>query len=235
MPLWRDEVKAKIEKIDALNPDEEILGQAARLIERGEVVVCPTDTGYAFAANALDTRAIAKVYHLKGRSFSNPIHIAVSDIREAEKYADLDEAARFLAGRYLPGALTMVLPRKDIVPPMLVAGLDTVGIRIPDNRAMLRLVEVTGHPLTATSANVSGKPGTYSVEEVAAQLGEDIGGVALVLDQGPVRVRELSTIIDLTKYPAQLIRQGRISWLELRDVLKRFQKPEEQGTPGQEV
>jgi len=220
-------VEARIEKIDAFNPDEEVLGRAARLINKGEVVVCPTDTGYAFAANALDTRAVAGVYHLKGRSFSNPVHIAVSDILEAEKYAVLDEAARFLAGRYLPGALTLVLPRKEIVPSMLVAGMDTVGIRIPDNRVILRLVEMTGRPLTATSANVSGRPGTYSVEEVKAQFGENMSDVALVLDQGPIKVRELSTIIDLTQKPPQLIRQGRISWLELRDVLKRFQKPAE--------
>jgi len=220
-------VEARIEKIDAFNPDEEVLGRAARLINKGEVVVCPTDTGYAFAANALDTRAVAGVFHLKGRSFSNPIHIAVSDILEAEKYAVLDEAARFLAGRYLPGALTLVLPRKEIVPSMLVAGLDTVGIRIPDNAVILRLVEMTGRPLTATSANVSGRPGTYSVEEVKAQFGENMSDVALVLDQGPIKVRELSTIIDLTQKPPQLIRQGRISWLELRDVLKRFQKPAE--------
>lgn len=220
-------MEARIEKIDAFNPDEEVLGRAARLINKGEVVVCPTDTGYAFAANALDTRAVAGVFHLKGRSFSNPIHIAVSDILEAEKYAVLDEAARFLAGRYLPGALTLVLPRKEIVPSMLVAGLDTVGIRIPDNAVILRLVEMTGRPLTATSANVSGRPGTYSVEEVKAQFGENMSDVALVLDQGPIKVRELSTIIDLTQKPPQLIRQGRISWLELRDVLKRFQKPAE--------
>ncbi len=220
-------MQTKTEKIDAASPDEEILEHAARLINKGGVVVCPTDTGYAFSANALDTRAIARVYHLKSRSFANPIHIAVSNIREAENYAYLDEAARYLADRYLPGALTLVLRKKETIPSLLVAGLDTIGIRIPDNAAILRLVEMTGHPLTATSANVSGRPGTYSVEEVEAQLGENISDVALVLDQGPIKMRELSTIIDLAKNPPQLIRQGRVSWLELREVLKRFQNPEE--------
>jgi L-threonylcarbamoyladenylate synthase len=103
---------------------------------------------------------------------------------------------------------------------MLVAGLNTVGIRVPDNRIILRLAEMTGRPLTATSANVSGKPGTYSVGEVTAQLGENIEQVALVLDQGPLKMRELSTIVDLDASPPQLIRQGRISWLEVREVLK---------------
>ncbi|MCK4274707.1 MAG: threonylcarbamoyl-AMP synthase [Dehalococcoidales bacterium] len=216
-------MKAKIEKIDAANPDKDILEQAGRLINKGEVVVCPTDTGYAFSANALDTRAIAKVFHLKGRSYSNPIHVAVSSIDEAGKYADIDATARFLAEHYLPGALTLVLPKKEAVPSMLVAGLDTIGIRIPNNPVILRLVEMTGHPLTTTSANVSGKPATYSVEEVEAQLGENIRDVALILDQGPLKVRELSTIVDLSVSPPQLIRQGRVSWLEVREVIKRFQ------------
>ncbi len=215
-------MKAKIEKVDAANPDKEILEQAGRLINKGEVVVCPTDTGYAFSANALDTKAIAKVFHLKGRSYSNPIHVAVSSIEEAGKYADIDETAWFLASHYLPGALTLVLPKKEIVPSMLVAGLDTVGIRIPDNPVILRLTEMTRRPLTTTSANVSGKPATYSVEEVEAQLGENIRDVALILDQGPIKIHELSTMVDLTVSPPQLIRQGRISWLELREVLKRF-------------
>lgn len=219
-------MKAKVEKVNEASPAEEVLERAARLINRGGVVVCPTDTGYAFAANALDTRAVARVFHLKGRSYANPIHVAVSDIEEADRYAYVDEAARYLAGHYLPGALTLVLRRKEIVPAMLVAGGDTIGIRIPDNRVILRLAELTGHPLTATSANISGKPGTYSAGEVMEQLGENIWDVALVLDQGPITVRELSTIIDLTKNPPQLIRQGRVSWLELREILKRFQSPE---------
>jgi L-threonylcarbamoyladenylate synthase len=215
-------MKTKIEKIDAASPDDRILERAVRLLNRGEVVVCPTDTGYAFSANALDTRAITRVFHLKGRSYSNPIHVAVGSIAEVEKYAHMNEAARYLAVHYLPGALTLVLKRKELIPSMLVAGLDTVGIRIPDNRVILRLLEMTGHPLTTTSANISGRPGTYSIEEVVTQLGESLGDVAMILDQGPLKMRELSTIIDLAASPPQLIRQGRISWLEIREVLKMF-------------
>ncbi|HJX12524.1 MAG TPA: L-threonylcarbamoyladenylate synthase [Dehalococcoidales bacterium] len=220
-------MKTRIEKVDAANPDTGLLWRAARLILRGGVVVCPTDTGYAFAANALDTRAIARVFHLKGRSFSNPIHVAVSSIDTAERYAHVDEAARYLAGHYLPGALTLVLPKKEVVPSLLVAGLDTVGIRIPDNPVILKLADMVDRPLTTTSANISGKPTPYTAEEVLEQLGENVKDVAMVLDQGPLQGRELSTIVDLTVSPPQLIRQGRVSWLELREVLKRFQNPEE--------
>jgi L-threonylcarbamoyladenylate synthase len=222
-------MKAKIVKIDPVNPDARLLERAARLISRGEVLVCPTDTGYALSADALDPRAVTKVFHLKGRAFSNPVHVAVSSIDEVEKYAHLTEAARYLAGRYLPGALTLVLKKKESVPAILVAGLDTVGIRVPDNKIILKLAEITGRPLTATSANISGRPGTYSIEEVVAQLGENLALVALVLDQGPLKTRELSTIVDLSVSPPQLIRQGRISWLEIRETLGLFHHPEEIG------
>jgi L-threonylcarbamoyladenylate synthase len=219
-------VSVKIAKVDAASPDEKILARAAKLINQGEIIVCPTDTGYAFSVNALDTRAVAKVFHLKGRSFSNPIHIAVGSIEEVENYAHVNEAARYLAGHYLPGALTLVLKKKETLPSLLVAGLDTVGIRIPGNKIMLQLVARVGKPLTTTSANLSGRPTPYTVEEITAQLGESVQGIALILDQGPLAIRDLSTIIDLTASPPQLIRQGRLSWLEIREVLKRLVKPE---------
>ncbi|MFA5308621.1 MAG: L-threonylcarbamoyladenylate synthase [Dehalococcoidales bacterium] len=216
-------MKTRFETIDAASPDEAVLERAAALINKGEVLVCPTDTGYAFAANALDIRAITKVFHLKGRAYSNPIHIGVISMAAADQYAYVTAAAKHLAAHYLPGALTLVLKKREVVPSLLVAGLNTVGIRIPDNRVFLRLAAMTGHPLTTTSANISGKPGAYAVDEVKAQLGEDMAQVAMVLDQGPLKMREVSTIVDMTASPPELIRQGRISWLDIHGVLKMFQ------------
>jgi L-threonylcarbamoyladenylate synthase len=213
-------VAAKIEAVNANKPSARILKRAARLITRGEVIVCPTDTGYALAANALDARAVVKVFNLKGRSYSNPIHVAVDSIEAAGKYAHLNQAALHLARHFLPGALTLVLPKKEIIPSLLVAGRDTIGVRIPDNKVILELAALTALPLTATSANISGQPTPYSVAEVIEQLGEVVKGVALIIDQGPLTIRELSTIVDLTVSPPQLIRQGRVSWLELRQVLQ---------------
>jgi L-threonylcarbamoyladenylate synthase len=230
-PLLRSvhKMKTKTEKIDPFKPDDKVLDRAAKCIKRGEVIVCPTDTGYAFSTDALDPRAVAKVFHLKCRAYSNPIHIAVSSVTEAAKYAHLADVARYLASRYLPGALTLVLKKREIVPAMLVAGLDTVGIRIPDNKIILLLAEMTGRPLTATSANISGRPATYSVDEVTAQLGDKLSQVAMMLDQGALPSRELSTIVDLSVSPPQLIRQGRISWLEIHEALSMFHRPEETG------
>ncbi len=210
----------KVELVDAEYPSPRIIKQAAGLIMEGEVIVCPTDTGYAFAANALDVNAIAKVFELKGRSFSNPIHLAVSCLEEAGKYAYLNKYARHLAGRYLPGALTMVLPRKKIIPALLVAGRDTIGIRIPDNRVILELANLTNLPITTTSANVSGKPTPYEISEIAEQLGKDFKNIALVLDQGGISPPELSTLVDLTVKPPQLLRQGRINWEEICKALE---------------
>jgi L-threonylcarbamoyladenylate synthase len=215
----------KVVKVDVASPDEKVLERAAGFINKGQVVVCPTDTGYAFSVNALDPRAVAAVFGLKGRAFSNPIHIAVGSIAEAENYAYVNEAARYLAGHYLPGALTLVLKKKENVPSLLVAGLDTVGIRIPDNQVILRLLVKVGRPLTATSANISGRPTPYAVEEILAQFGGALEKVALVLDQGPLPGRDLSTIVDLSVSPPQLIRQGRVSWLELREALHRLGQP----------
>lgn len=212
-----------IEEVDAAAPDIKVLEHAAKLIIKGEVVVCPTDTGYAFSANALDARAVAKVFHLKGRSYTNPIHLAVASVEEAEKYAYLDDIARHLAHRFLPGALTLVLPKKEIIPSLLVAGMNTVGIRIPNDRIILELIALAGRPLTTTSANISGQPTPYCVKEIIEKMGDNIKGVAMMLDRGPISKRELSTIVDLTASPPQLIRQGLVSWLEVREIISRLQ------------
>ncbi|MDP6577298.1 MAG: L-threonylcarbamoyladenylate synthase [Dehalococcoidales bacterium] len=210
----------EIVTINPKKPSLQTIRRAARLIVKGKVIVCPTDTGYAFAANSLNTKAVAGVFELKGRAYANPIHVAVDSLETAGKYAYLNEAAERLAHNFLPGALTLVLPKKEIVPHLLVAGGETIGIRIPDNRVILELAAMINLPLTATSANISGQPTPYSAHEILSQAREAMAPVALVLDQGPLLVRELSTIVDLTASPPQLLRQGRVSWLEIRQVLQ---------------
>ena len=216
-----DEVRV----IESDNPAIGVLEEAASLILKGEVLVCPTDTGYAFAANALDVAAIQKVFALKKRSLDNPIHIAVSGIEEAEKYAYVDEAARVLAREFLPGALTLVLSRKEIVPSLLTGGRDTIGIRVPDNRVILALAKMVDRPLTTTSANISGKATPYTVQEIIDQLGDSIPQVALILDQGTIPIGGVSTIVDLTVRPPEILRQGRISEPEIMAILRSTEVP----------
>lgn len=223
-------MNVKIEVINPKRPSLRILRRAAKLISQGKVIVCPTDTGYALTTNALDPKAIVRVFNIKGRAYSNPIHIAVGSLEAAQKYAYFNQAAEYLARNFLPGALTLVLPKKEVIPSLLVAGRDTVGIRIPDNKIILTLATMTDLPLTATSANISGKPTPYSAQEVVEQLGEAVEEVALILDQGQLPVRELSTIVDLSVSPPQLLRQGRVSWLELRQILQSLSDSGEGGT-----
>jgi L-threonylcarbamoyladenylate synthase len=213
-------MRAEIEEINPKRPSKQVLRRAARLIRKGAVMVCPTDTGYALAANALDTKAIVKVFNIKGRDYANPIHMAVSSLEMAERYAHISPEAEQLAHNFLPGALTLVLPRREVVPSLLVGGRDTVGIRIPDNRVIMDLAVMADLPITATSANISGQTTPYSVPEVLRLLGEAAEQVTLILDQGLIPSRGLSTIVDLTVSPPQLLRQGLVSWLEVRQVLQ---------------
>lgn len=201
------------------NLDIETLEEAAYLLLDGEVLVCPTDTGYAFTANALDEAAIEKVFTLKKRSFDKPIHMAVSTIDEAVKYAYVNEAARALAQRFLPGALTLVLLCRETVPSLLTGGRDTVGIRIPNHQTILTLARMIDRPLTTTSANLSGRVTPHRVQEIISQLGSSIREVALILDQGAIPSRKSSTIVDLSIQPPQILRQGLISELEIWEVL----------------
>ncbi|MBI2868196.1 MAG: threonylcarbamoyl-AMP synthase [Chloroflexi bacterium] len=212
-------MRPEIARVDPENPDVPVMRRAARLILAGEVLVCPTDTGYAFGANALDETAVKKVFDLKGRSFNNPIHITVSSLDEAARYAEVTGTARKLGRRFLPGALTLVLKKRANVPSLLVAGRDTIGIRVPANRVILDLAAMSGAPVTSTSANRSGQPTPYTVEEVVAQLGEDADKPALFLDQGELASHALSTIVDLTVSPPALIRSGLITWEAILQAL----------------
>jgi L-threonylcarbamoyladenylate synthase len=210
---------AKVRIVESDNPDIKMLEEAAYLLLKGEVIVCPTDTGYAFAANALDEAAIEKVFALKKRPHHKPIHMAVSTIDEAGRYAYVNEVARVLAQRFLPGALTLVLLRRETVPSLLTGGRDTVGIRIPDNQTILTLVHMVDCPLTTTSANLSGQATPYRVQEIISQLGNSIHEVSLILDQGAIPPLGTSTIVDLSVEPPQILRQGLISEPEIWEVL----------------
>lgn len=206
-------------RVDGDNPDADVISRAARLIRDGAVVVLPTDTCYIFAANALDPVAIERVFAIKKRPTGQPFHVAVRDLDMAEKYVELNEAARLLASRFLPGPLTLVLPKTEIVPDILVGGGRTLGVRIPDNRVLLEVVGAAGLPVTATSANVSGLPTPYTVDEVLEQLGGDTTGLALALDQGPLPVITTSTIIDMSSLKPRLLREGPISEAMLLQAL----------------
>ena len=173
---------------------DKALAEAARLILAGQPVAVPTETVYGLAADATSARAAARIYAAKGRPSFNPLIVHVLDLAAAEALAVLDADARALAAAFWPGPLTLVLPlRADAgLAPAVTAGLPTVAIRVPAHRAMRALLDASGRPLAAPSANRSGGVSPTRAAHVAASLG---AAVPLILDDGPTTAGLESTIV----------------------------------------
>ena len=200
--------------------EETALQQASAILQRGGVVVCATDTGYLLGVNGLNPGAIQKIYQIKGRAFDKPLHLVAADLRMVKILAEVDERAEQIMQYFWPGPLTLILKKKPLVPDSLVSGLANVGLRIPDNAFLLRLVQMAGVPITATSANRSGYNTPYTIEQVLTELGEAVRHVDLFIDQGETRHGSPSTIFDLTRTPPQILRNGPITWEMLQTAWK---------------
>jgi L-threonylcarbamoyladenylate synthase len=195
--------------------------EAAAVLRSGGVVLYPTDTTYALAANALDEKTVDRVFQLKGRDYSKPIHVIVRDVEQAALYVVAGEMARLIANQFLPGALTLVLPQRENsgIPPLLVSGATTLGIRVPDHPVCNALSNALPFPVTTTSANRSGLPNTYAVEAVRQQLGADFEKIDLTLDVGELDSDSVSTVIAIEGESVKLIREGAILFSVLSDFL----------------
>jgi tRNA threonylcarbamoyl adenosine modification protein (Sua5/YciO/YrdC/YwlC family) len=170
------------------------IGEAAALIARGGIVAVPTETVYGLAADATNAEAVARIYAAKGRPSFNPLIVHVLDVATAERIAEFDDDARALAAAFWPGPLTLVLPLRQgaEIASLVTAGLETVAIRVPAHRAMRALLEATGKPLAAPSANASNGISPTRAEHVAASLGER---APLVIDDGACPAGLESTIV----------------------------------------
>lgn len=170
------------------------IAEAAEVIRGGGCVAVPTETVYGLAADASDSRAVAGIYEAKGRPSFNPLIVHVPELVAAETIAIFDDAARDLARRFWPGPLTLVLPLRPgaEIAALVTAGLDTIAIRVPDHRAMQALLDATGLPLAAPSANASGSISPTRAAHVAASLA---GRIPLVIDDGPTPAGLESTIV----------------------------------------
>jgi len=210
----------RIFKITDEASTEKMIQQASELLRHGGVVVCATDTGYLLGVDGLNTKAIEKVYLIKGRSFNKPIHLVVSDIKMAKKLAYMDHHAERIFEQFFPGPLTVILKKKPVVPNLLAGGLESVGLRIPRNEFLLRLVKAADTPVTATSANRSGHATPYTVEQVLTELDAAAEFVDLLIDQGATQHASPSTILDMTRTPPRILREGPITANMLRDYRK---------------
>ena len=191
--------------------------KAAQIIKNGGLVALPTETVYGLGANGLNPEAVAKIFIAKGRPQDNPLILHLSKVEEMELYChSIPEAAYKLAEKFWPGPLTMVLPAKDNVPKCTTAGLPTVAVRCPDSQITRDIIALSGCPIAAPSANISGKPSTTTAQHV---LYDHDGRIDAVVDGGPCRVGLESTIVDLTEQPPRLLRPGGITPAQLTEVL----------------
>jgi L-threonylcarbamoyladenylate synthase len=195
---------------------EENLDRAAQLLRGGKLVAFPTETVYGLGANALDTGAVSQIYQAKQRPFASPLIVHVAQKCMARSLtAEWPATAESLAAKFWPGPLTMVLKKAAVVPDLVTAGLDSVGVRIPSHPVALELIRRAGVPIAAPSANLFGQISPTTPNHVWKSLGERVD---LILDGGPTQIGIESTVVSLHRNPPVVLRPGMISLAELEHV-----------------
>lgn len=196
---------------------KEQIGVAAQIIRDGGLVAMPTETVYGLAADALNGEAVAKIFRAKGRPMDNPLIVHIAALEDAKRLVSrFPETARLLAERFWPGPLTMVLPKSELIPDEVSAGLDTVGIRFPAHPLAQSLIRESGTPLAAPSANRSGIPSPTSAQHVLHDMD---GRIEAVLDGGECRVGLESTVITLASDRPRLLRPGGVTLEQMEAVI----------------
>lgn len=202
------------------NINEKEIEEAAEEIRRGNLVLFPTETVYGIGANALDAMAVKKIFIAKGRAQDNPLIVHVSNLKMVEDIVrEMNDIERKLIEKFWPGPLTIIFPRKSekVIPNIVTANLDTVGIRMPSNQIAKKLIEKAGVPIAAPSANVSGKPSGTKVADIINELD---GKVSYILDGGFTDIGLESTVIKVTGEEIDILRPGKITKEQLEEVAR---------------
>ena len=193
------------------------LNEASELLRNGELVAIPTETVYGLGANALDKNACLNIFKAKGRPGDNPLIVHIANPHDAEEIAYTNDLYYKLAKSFMPGPLTVIIPKKDIIPYEVTAGLDTVAIRCPIHKVANKLIEIAKIPIAAPSANTSGKPSPTTAKHVYDDMN---GKIPLILDGGDCEVGVESTVISITNDSIVLLRPGAITVDMLKTVCK---------------
>ena len=210
-------MKTLVLKVDPRRPSEEKICTAAYLIKRGGLVAFPTETVYGLGANALNAEAVSAVFEAKKRPLDNPPIVHIADVKTVRRLAvEVPAKARKLMKKFWPGPLTLILKRSKNVPEVTVAGLDTIAIRMPRHNVALALIRGSECPISAPSANLSGKPSPTTAKHVLEDLD---GRIDAVLDAGPTKIGVESTVLDLTADPPEVLRPGGVSFESLKQIL----------------
>ncbi|MBK8048437.1 MAG: threonylcarbamoyl-AMP synthase [Anaerolineales bacterium] len=207
----------RVLQVDAAEPAAGDIEVAAVILRAGGLVAFPTETVYGLGANALDSRAVARIFEAKGRPFTDPLIVHIAADRQLEEVAEaVPPLAHRLAARFWPGPLTLVLKRRARVPATVSGGRDTVAVRMPNHPVALRLIAAAGLPVAAPSANLFMRPSPTQASHVLDDLS---GRVDLILDAGPCPIGVESTVLDLTTPIPVVLRPGGAPVEDLRALV----------------
>lgn len=206
-----------LKKTDLKNIDMNVIKEAARIIKSGGLVAFPTETVYGLGANGLDKEASSKIYEAKGRPSDNPLILHISNTDELKGIVrEIPPKAVLIMKAFWPGPLTLIFNKGDIVPYETTGGLDTVAVRMPNHPVALKLIEESGVPIAAPSANISGRPSPTTANHVYEDLNDRID---MIIDGGQVNIGLESTIIDVTGDVPMILRPGYITAEMIKKVV----------------
>ncbi len=209
-------MNTQIIKPSLMDPNHDDFLRAGVLIREGKLVAFPTETVYGLGANALDGNACDKIFEAKGRPHDNPLIVHVLNPEEFDNYCETDHPLfPVLAKRFMPGPLTIILPKKNTIPDSVTVGLNTVALRCPSHPVARALIEAAGVPIAAPSANLSGKPSPTTAEHVIADMN---GRIDMIIDGGCADVGLESTVISLKDDGIHLLRPGFVTYEDLLTV-----------------
>jgi L-threonylcarbamoyladenylate synthase len=193
--------------------------KGVKILRKGGVIAFPTDTIYGLGADAFNSTAVERIYEIKNRPKHRQLPLLIADVEQLTTLAaPIPEIAWFLAKRFWPGGLTLVLPKTDSLPVYLIPGL-TIAVRVPDHPVCLALIQRLGNPIIGTSANISGQPAALTAEEVGQQLG---GKIDFIINGGKCPGGKESTVVDVTHESPTILRQGIIPSHEIDKVYKEY-------------
>jgi len=193
--------------------------KGVKILQKGGVIAFPTDTVYGLGADAFNSMAVERIYEIKNRPKHRQLPLLIADVERLTTLADpIPEIAWFLAKRFWPGGLTLVLPKTDSVPAYLASG-PTIAVRIPNHPVCLTLIQHLGNPIIGTSANISGQPAASTAEEVGQQLG---GKIDFIINGGEHPGGKESTVVDVTRDSPIILRQGIIPSHEIDKAYREY-------------
>lgn len=222
------------------NNDYTKIKPAAESLKQGNLVLFPTETVYGIGANALDEKAVKNIFIAKGRAQDNPLIVHIANIETIYKLVkNIGEVEQKLMETFWPGPFTIVLEKKPVIPMCITGGLDTVAIRMPSNEIARKLIEYSGCPIAAPSANISGKPSGTVVEDIIDELD---GKVDYIIDSGKVDIGVESTVVRVVDNVVHILRPGKITPEDIqmlgfevfieKQILGEYNKNEKVMSPG---